>query len=64
MTACGAISKTQLGERVLIDGRVYVVCGFSPMSVQPPRLLLEDAASGAQVEIPADRAEPLAEPRT
>lgn len=43
----------EIGEYVLLEGDLYSVCGFSPMAVQPPQLLLEDVASGQIVEVDA-----------
>jgi hypothetical protein len=42
----------ELGEQVVVRDRVYVVRGFSPMSVRPPRVLLENVASGQRIELP------------
>ena len=56
-THCGSMNPTfQLGDRVLVDGRIYIVRGFSPMSVQPPRLVLQDASTRDQREVPTARA--------
>ena len=43
-----------IGDRVMLRGRVYFIRGFSPMSVAPPRVQLEDAETGEEIEADAD----------
>lgn len=45
------MTTLRIGDRVAYQGRVYCVRGFSPMSISPRRLLLEDDASRQTVEI-------------
>lgn len=40
-----------IGDRVTLFDRAYLVRGFSPMSVTPPCIHLEDAETGELVEI-------------
>ena len=43
-----------IGDRVTFFGRAYFVRGFSPMSVAPPSILLEDAQTGEELEVPLE----------
>ena len=43
-----------IGDRVTFFGRAYLVRGFSPMSVTPATMQLEDADTGKQLEIAID----------
>jgi hypothetical protein len=48
------MTNLQIGDSVTFDDRAYRVCGFSPMSVAPPTIHLEDAQTGECVELAAD----------
>jgi hypothetical protein len=51
-----------IGEKVVFDGRVYVLRGLDPMSVPNRRVQLEDPATGEVVEAPFEAVrEPAAE---
>ena len=43
-----------IGDRVTFFERAYFVRGFSPMSVTPASMQLEDADTGEQLEIAVD----------
>ena len=43
-----------IGDRVTFFGRAYFVRGFSPMSIDPPTIHLEDAQTGELVEVAID----------
>jgi len=43
-----------LNATLTYAGRVYRVRGFSPMGVNPRRVLLEDVETGTITEIPVD----------
>jgi hypothetical protein len=43
-----------IGERVTFFGRAYFVRGFSPMSITPPSIQLEDAQTGEQLDVALD----------
>jgi hypothetical protein len=40
-----------IGERVSLGGRVFVVHGFTPLSVSPGRVHLEDVETGEWLEV-------------
>jgi hypothetical protein len=46
-----------VGDRVTYRGRTFVVRGFTPLSVEPRFLHLEDAETGEQVDVLADEVE-------
>jgi hypothetical protein len=46
-----------VGDRVTYGGRRFVVRGFTPLSVEPRCLHLEDAETGEQVDALADEVE-------
>jgi len=46
-----------LNATLTFAGRAYRVRGFSPMGVNPRRVLLEDLETGAVIEIPEDELE-------
>jgi hypothetical protein len=39
----------RLGDRILVNGRVFIVRGVDPISVAVPRVYLEDAKTGEMV---------------
>jgi hypothetical protein len=39
----------QLGEKLMWEGRAYIVRGFTPMSVPERRVLLDDAKTGRRI---------------
>ncbi len=39
----------RLGDRIVVDDRVFIVRGVDPMSVAVPRVSLEDAETGEMV---------------
>jgi len=43
-----------IGDRVTLDGRVYVVRGISPMSAALPRVWLEDIETHEHIETTLD----------
>lgn len=45
------MTSFEIGDRLAFQGRVYFLRGFSPMSVRPRRLLLEDSVSRQTVEL-------------
>lgn len=50
------LNPLRMGDQVAYRGRRYEVYGFTPMSVTPARLLLEDAATGELIRVePTDR---------
>ena len=44
----------KIGERVLYEGKVYVLRGFDPMGVTDRRAQLEAAQTRALVEVPLE----------
>jgi hypothetical protein len=56
-TVCGTeafMRDLHIGDRVTFLGRAYYVRGFSPFSIAPPMIYLEDAQTGGQLELPVD----------
>ena len=43
-----------VGDQVTFFARAFYLRGFSPMSVTPPTIHLEDAQTGEQLEITVD----------
>ena len=39
----------RLGDHIVVDDRVFIVRGVDPMSVDAPRVYLEDAETGEMV---------------
>jgi hypothetical protein len=39
----------RLGDRIVVDDRAFIVRGVDPMSVDAPRVYLEDAETGEMV---------------
>ena len=52
---CGEV---HIGDKVLYEGRVYVLRGLDPMSVPDRTALLEDALEGGLVRVPLKDVEP------
>jgi hypothetical protein len=52
------MTDIRVGDLVTYEGRVLRVRGISPMSASPRRVLLEDPASGEQIEAPVDDVAP------
>jgi hypothetical protein len=48
------MTDMRVGDLVTYEGRVLRVRGISPMSASPRRVLLEDPATGEQIEARAD----------
>ena len=48
------MADLHIGDRVMLRDRAYIVRGFSPMSVMPGRVRLEDVETGEEVEVDAD----------
>ena len=48
-TAACLICGMRLGEQIVVDKRVFIVRGVDPMSVDAPRVYLEDAETGELV---------------
>lgn len=48
----------RIGDSVTYKGRNYVVVGFTPMSVRPPEIQLQDPQTGALSWVPWPPAEP------
>jgi hypothetical protein len=42
----------QIGDKLIHDGRRYVLLGFDPEGVTPRMIYLEDEATGARVALP------------
>lgn len=53
-TLCGTMRNFQHGDPVSYRGYTHHVCGFSPMSVRPRRLLLHDPVSRQVLEVTED----------
>ena len=53
----------KIGERVLYEGKVYVLRGFDPMGVTGRRAQLEDVRTRAVVQGPLERVRDLPEGR-
>jgi len=51
MTAAPAL---EIGDRFIYEGRPCLVCGFTPMSVEPARIFLTESGSGRIVSVSAD----------
>jgi hypothetical protein len=47
----------RIGERVAFNQRAYKIVGFTPMSVEPACLLLEDGATRKTVEVKLEELE-------
>lgn len=52
------MTETRVGDEVVYHGRIFRVRGLSPMSASPRRVLLEEPATGALVEVRVDEVEP------
>jgi hypothetical protein len=39
----------KIGDQIVVDDRVFIVRGVDPMSVDAPRVYLEDAETGEMV---------------
>jgi hypothetical protein len=48
-TAACCICSMRLGDHIAVDDRLFVVHGVDPMSVDAPRVYLEDAETGEMV---------------
>ncbi|HEY2072462.1 MAG TPA: hypothetical protein VGG88_02680, partial [Gaiellaceae bacterium] len=59
MAALRLMTDIHVGDDVTYSGRVFRVRGISPMSASPRRVLLEDVATGENVEAPLDDIEPI-----
>lgn len=55
--------KVELGSRMTFAERVFIVRGFTPMSVDPQRIELEDAATGERMELSVQGAPEPSQPR-
>ena len=53
------MADIHVGDDVIYRGRVFRVCGISPMSASPRRFLLEDPDTGESVEALQDDVEPV-----
>ncbi len=53
---CGEVN---IGDRVLYEGRLYVLRGLDPMSVPDRSVLLEDAFEGGVIRVPLKDVEPV-----
>jgi hypothetical protein len=49
------MTELQIDDRVTYDGRAFSVRGFSPMSVQPPTVRLEEVATGRVITVELER---------
>ena len=58
--ARGASAAMRIGELVLYGGRLYVLRGVEPMSVDERKAELEDPVTGERLHVPFDEVE---EPR-
>ena len=58
--ARGASAAMRIGELVLYGGRLYVLRGVEPMSVDERKAELEDPVTGERLRVPFDEVE---EPR-
>ena len=58
--APGASAAMRIGDSVLYDGKLYVLRGVEPMSVDERKAELEDPDTGKRVRVPWDEIE---EPR-
>lgn len=52
------MTDIHVGDDVILRGRVLRVCGISPMSASPRRVLLEDLETGESLEARLDELEP------
>ena len=43
-----AVRTLEIGDRLIVGGRAHVVSGFTPMSVEPARIYLQDAEGNFQ----------------
>jgi hypothetical protein len=48
-----------IGESVTYEGRLYVVVGFTPMSVHPAEIQLHDPATNQTMWVEWPRSEPV-----
>jgi hypothetical protein len=54
-----AVTAIGVGDRLMIDGRVRLVTGFTPMSVEPARIYFLDQtgeSTSAELELVVERA--------
>jgi hypothetical protein len=58
--APGASAAMRIGDSVLYDGKLYVLRGVEPMSVDERKAELEDPDTGERLRVPWDEIE---EPR-
>jgi hypothetical protein len=49
------MAELHIGERVSLGGRVLVVRGFTPQSVSPSRVHLQDIETGESLEVQMDK---------
>ena len=48
----------EIGDHVTYDGRLYVLRGFEPMSVDDRQADLEDPATGEVIRVPLEDVRP------
>jgi hypothetical protein len=48
------VDQLQLGDRVRLRGREFIVRGLSPRTVVPGRVILDNLATGEQIEVSID----------
>jgi hypothetical protein len=54
-----AATELAMGDQLIYEGSTYVVCGFTPMGVEPPRIYLtpkgrETHGPATTVSVPAE----------
>lgn len=45
------MSELRVGDRIVVDGETVIVAGFSPMSVIPPVVYLNDPETGEHLDV-------------
>ncbi|MGH2933413.1 MAG: hypothetical protein ACRDL2_02725 [Gaiellaceae bacterium] len=46
-----AVSELRIGDRVVVHGEIVAVAGFSPMSVVPRLVYLDDPETGERLDV-------------
>jgi hypothetical protein len=44
------VSELRVGDQIVVDGETLVIAGFSPMSVVPPIVYLNDRETGERLD--------------
>lgn len=45
------MSELRVGDQIVVDGETVVIAGFSPMSVVPPVVYLNNPETGERIDV-------------